>query len=120
VAMTIGSLSRRTGVPVNTLRTDEDKGLIYTVGRSRGTTGCSARRLNFWWCRHAHCVVTSMGWLALSVLAFTQAGLGRSPIGGDEQLVFLAVLAAGAGFEAVWCCARGTRAVARGTTAGRV
>ena len=34
--MTIGSLSRRTGVPVKTLRTYEDLGLIYTVGRSPG------------------------------------------------------------------------------------
>jgi DNA-binding transcriptional MerR regulator len=36
MAMTIGSLSRRTGVPVKTLRTYEDLGLIYTVGRSPG------------------------------------------------------------------------------------
>lgn len=36
MAMTIGSLSRRTGVAVKTLRTYEDLGLIYTVGRSPG------------------------------------------------------------------------------------
>ncbi len=34
--MTIGTLSRRTGVPVKTLREYEDLGLIYTVGRSSG------------------------------------------------------------------------------------
>jgi len=34
--MTIGTLSRRTGVPVKTLREYEDLGLIYTVGRSNG------------------------------------------------------------------------------------
>jgi MerR family transcriptional regulator, copper efflux regulator len=34
--MTIGGLSRRTGVPVKTLRQYEDLGLIYTVGRSAG------------------------------------------------------------------------------------
>lgn len=34
--MTIGTLSRRTGVPVKTLRGYEDMGLIYTVGRSPG------------------------------------------------------------------------------------
>ncbi len=34
--MTIGALSRRTGVPVKTLREYEDRGLIYTVGRSAG------------------------------------------------------------------------------------
>ena len=36
MAVTIGSLSRRSGVPVKTLRTYEDLGLIYTVGRSPG------------------------------------------------------------------------------------
>jgi MerR family copper efflux transcriptional regulator len=34
--MTIGVLSRRTGVPVKTLREYEDLGLIYTAGRSEG------------------------------------------------------------------------------------
>jgi MerR family copper efflux transcriptional regulator len=34
--MTIGTLSRRTGVPVKTLRDYEDLGFIYTVGRSAG------------------------------------------------------------------------------------
>jgi MerR family copper efflux transcriptional regulator len=34
--MTIGTLSRRTGVPVKSLREYEDAGLIYTVGRSAG------------------------------------------------------------------------------------
>lgn len=32
--MTVGELSRRTGVPVKTLRQYTDWGLIYTVGRS--------------------------------------------------------------------------------------
>jgi DNA-binding transcriptional MerR regulator len=36
MAMTIGDLSRRTGVPVKTLRKYEDLGLIYTAGRSPG------------------------------------------------------------------------------------
>src|SRR5438876_1719623 len=34
--MTIGTLSRRTGVPVKGRREYEDMGLIYTVGRSAG------------------------------------------------------------------------------------
>ena len=34
--MTIGSLSRRTGVSVKVLREYEDMGLIYTLGRSAG------------------------------------------------------------------------------------
>jgi MerR family transcriptional regulator, copper efflux regulator len=36
MVMTIGSLSRRTGVAVKMLREYEDLGLIYTVGRSAG------------------------------------------------------------------------------------
>ncbi|HYB88732.1 MAG TPA: MerR family transcriptional regulator [Streptosporangiaceae bacterium] len=36
VVMTIGTLSRKSGVPVKTLRAYEDMGLIYTVGRSAG------------------------------------------------------------------------------------
>ena len=36
LVMTIGRLSRRTGVPVKVLREYEDLGLIYTVGRSAG------------------------------------------------------------------------------------
>lgn len=35
-AMTIGQLSRRTGVPIKVLRTYEDLGFLYTLGRSEG------------------------------------------------------------------------------------
>ncbi len=34
-AMTIGQLSRRTGVPVKVLRHYEDLGFLYTLGRSK-------------------------------------------------------------------------------------
>jgi hypothetical protein len=67
--------------------------------------------LNFWRCRHAHCAVTSAGWLALSVLAFTEAALGHSLISGYEQPVFLAVLAAALAFETAWRRVRGTNAI---------
>jgi hypothetical protein len=67
--------------------------------------------MNFWRCRHAHCVVTSTGWAALSLLAFTGAVLGRSLIGGYEQPVFLLVLAAAVVFEVVWRLARGSSAI---------
>jgi hypothetical protein len=67
--------------------------------------------LNFWRCRHAHCLVTGPAWLALSVFAFTEAGIGRSLIAGDEQLVFLGVLAAALCFEGFWYLARRTNAV---------
>jgi len=47
--ITIGALSRRTGVPVKALREYEDLGLIYTVGRSAGTTGSSTtKRCGAW------------------------------------------------------------------------
>jgi hypothetical protein len=75
--------------------------------------------LNFWRCRHAHCAVTGAGWLALSALAFFGAGLGHSLIGGYEQPVFLAVLAAALAFEATWRWARGTSAVAPGAARPR-
>jgi hypothetical protein len=67
--------------------------------------------LNFWRCRHAHCLITGAGWLALAALAFAEAGLGHSVIGGDEQLVFLVVLAAALVFEAAWTRWRGTNSV---------
>ena len=67
--------------------------------------------LNFWRCRHAHCIVTSTGWVALGVLAVTGAALGHSLIGGNEQLVFLAVLAAAVVFEVGWRLARGSSAI---------
>jgi hypothetical protein len=71
--------------------------------------------LNFWRCRHAHCAVTGGGWLALSALAFGGAVLGHSLIGGYEQPVFLAVLAAALIFEAAWRLARRTNAIAART-----
>ncbi|HEX6489503.1 MAG TPA: hypothetical protein VF137_11625 [Candidatus Dormibacteraeota bacterium] len=67
--------------------------------------------LNFWRCRHAHCVVTASGWLVLALLAFGEAGLGRSLIHGDEQLIFLAVLPVGVAFEFAWSRARGSNAI---------
>jgi len=58
--------------------------------------------LNFWRCRQAHCLVTGSGWLLLALLAAAEAGFGHSLIGGDEQLVFLAILVGGLGFECIW------------------
>ena len=67
--------------------------------------------LNFWRRRHAHCLVTGAGWLGLSLLAFIEAGLGHSVIGGYEPGVFVVMLAAGCGFEAAWQITRGTNAM---------
>ena len=71
--------------------------------------------LNFWRCRHAHCLITGAGWLGLSLLALTGAGLGHSVIGGYERAVFLGVLLAGIAFEGAWRLARGTNAVTTGS-----
>jgi hypothetical protein len=57
---------------------------------------------NFWRCRHAYCLVTGIGWSALGLFAFVEAGIGLSLISGDEQPVLLAVLVAGLAFEAWW------------------
>ena len=69
--------------------------------------------VNFWRCRHAHCLITGAGWRALAGFALREAGLGRSLIHGDEGLVFLAVLGAGLLFEGGWYLTRGTNAVSR-------
>jgi hypothetical protein len=58
--------------------------------------------LSFWRCRQAHCLITGSGWLLLALLAAAEAGLGHSLIGGGEQLLFLAILAIGLGFEGIW------------------
>ena len=67
--------------------------------------------LNFWRCRQAHCLLTGSGWLLLALLAVAEAGLGHSLIGGDEQLVFLGILAIGLVFEGTWYLMHHTHAV---------
>ncbi len=69
VAVVVGLLNLGEHPPIRaTLALD---GLAALVGG----TWCS---LNFWRCRHAHCLVTGAGWLALSVFAFTESVLGHS------------------------------------------
>lgn len=90
---------------------------LFAVGLAAVAAGswCSA---NFWRTRHAHCVITGAGWLALATFSFLETGLGRSLIHGDEGLVFLGVLAVGLVFEGAWYVMRGTNAVgSRATTA---
>ncbi len=69
--------------------------------------------LSFW--RHAHCLVTGAGWLALSLLAFAEARLGHSVIGGHERTAFAGVLLAGVAFEGAWQIARSTNAMTNGS-----
>lgn len=67
--------------------------------------------LNYWRCRHAHCLVTGPGWLVFGVFALVEAALGRSLIGGYEQPVFLGVLGLAVIFEVSWYVARRTNAI---------
>lgn len=67
--------------------------------------------VNFWRSRHAHCVVTTVGWSALALLTFFEAVQGRSLILGDEQPAFLVLLGVAVVFEALWVRAFGTNAV---------
>lgn len=82
-------------------------GLAALVGGS----WCS---LNFWRCRHAHCLVTGVGWLLLGLFVFVEAGIGHSDIGGNESPVLLAILGLGLLFETAWYAARRTHAVGAG------
>jgi hypothetical protein len=74
--------------------------------------------LNFWRCRHAHCLISGVGWLVLSPLSFVEAGLGRSLIGGDEQLAFVGVLVVAVVFEGALYVTRGTNALMTGARPG--
>jgi hypothetical protein len=76
--------------------------------------------LNFWRCRHAHCAVSGAGWLALGGLALVAAGIGRSFLGGYEQLVFIGVLVLALAFEGLWYRARGTNAVTQPTRSSQL
>jgi hypothetical protein len=75
-----------------------------------GGTLCSA---NFWRCRHAHCLITGPGWLALAAFVFVEAGIGHSLIRGWEQPAFLAMLALSLLFEWTWSARRGSNAIVR-------
>jgi hypothetical protein len=68
--------------------------------------------LNFWRCRHAHCLITGPGWLALGAFALLEAGLGHSLIAGYEQAVFMAILAVAVLFEISWYRGHRTNAIA--------
>lgn len=67
---------------------------------------------NFRRCARAHCLVTAAGWLGLAAAAFIGAGLGHSVLGGYEEPVFFAVLAAGYAFELAVLAASGRTALA--------
>lgn len=83
---------------------------LLVVALASGAAGgwCA---LNFWRCRHAHCVVTGAGWLGLAVFGLVEMEIGRSVIGDEEGAVFLGVLGAGLVFELTWRRFKGTNAV---------
>src|SRR5207244_2253001 len=71
--------------------------------------------LHLWRRPPAPCMVNASGWPGVSPVALAEAGLGRSLIHGDEQLVFLGVLVAALGFEGLWYLAKGTNVISRTT-----
>lgn len=84
--------------------------IVVAAAAIGGSLWCTA---NFWRCRHAHCLVTGVGWLALSGFAFVEAILGRSLIGRVEPVGFFAVFVASLIFERYWVSRRGGNAVVR-------
>src|SRR5262249_59591808 len=87
---------------------------VDAVAFLAGGTWCA---LSFWRCRQAHCLLSGSGWLLLALLAAAEAGLGRSLIGGDEQLVFLGILAIGLIFQSAWYLVHRDNAVTPAQTA---
>ena len=79
--MTIGGLSRRTGVPVKTLREYEDMGLIYTVGRSAGNYRLFAEEAL--WCVGVVGTLRALGLTLAEIRDLTEAYLRQqeAPMG---------------------------------------
>ncbi len=74
--MTIGSLSRRTGVTVKTLREYEDMGLIYTVGRSAGNYRLFDE--DALWCVNMVAAMRALGLTLAEIKELTDSYLQRS------------------------------------------
>ena len=89
--MTIGTLARRTGVPVKTLRVYEDLGFIYTVGRSAGNYRLFGE--DALWCVGVVGTIRGLGLTLAEIQALTAIYLGRSdePIGPRLAQILTAV-----------------------------
>lgn len=74
--------------------------------------------LNFWRCRHAHCLITGPGFSLVALLSFTGVAVGRTLVAGAEGWIFDAVLALGILFEIAWRQVHGDKAVAREARTG--
>ncbi|MGQ0826542.1 MAG: MerR family transcriptional regulator [Actinomycetota bacterium] len=79
--MTIGELSRRTGVPIKTLRQYADIGLVYTVGRS--ATNYRLFDADALWCVEMIGQLRALGLTVAEIRTLTNAYLARTgaPIG---------------------------------------
>jgi DNA-binding transcriptional MerR regulator len=74
--MTVGELSRRTGVPIKTLRQYTDWGLIYTVGRS--ATNYRLFDADALWCVG---LIGQLRGLGLTVAEIRELTASEAPIG---------------------------------------
>lgn len=87
-AMTIGQLSRRTGVPIKALREYERLGFLYTLGRSTGNYRLFAEEAL--WCVQVVQGLRSLGLTLNEIQTFTTSYVERpsQPLGAllDEPL----------------------------------
>ncbi|KUL42560.1 MerR family transcriptional regulator [Streptomyces regalis] len=82
--MTVGELSRRTGVPVKTLREYTDLGLIYTLGRS--PAGYRLFAVDALWCVRWIGELRGLGLTVAEIRELTTAYLGRAGRGFGPAL----------------------------------
>jgi hypothetical protein len=68
--------------------------------------------LNFWRCRHAHCVITRAGLVGLRVVRTGRGVAWSQPDAGYEQPVFVGILGVAVLFELVWYAVHRTNAIA--------
>jgi MerR family copper efflux transcriptional regulator len=83
-AMTIGQLSRRTGVPVKVLRHYEDLGFLYTLGRSESNYRLFGEEAL--WCVQVIGGLRSLGLTLREIQALVRSYLER-PGGPSEDLL---------------------------------
>lgn len=77
--MTVGELSRRTGVPIKTLRAYTDAGLVCSLGRS--PTNYRLYAPNALWCLRQIATLRGLGLTVAEIGDLTRAGRGDGGIG---------------------------------------
>ena len=94
---------------------------VFLVSRAAGGAGLYIGGLyfaaysvycvsNFARCREAHCIITGLGWGALTIVAF-YAAVVRLDWFGPIWNTFLIVFIVGHGFELIWAASRHTHAL---------